>query len=227
MSGSATRAEIESYSDQVLRNVIPCNLPSCFVCHTLSVHFTRHEARKRTFRILCEELVQRVFGLVMRLKCPGCKKTFTQYPPFALPFKRYTRQTMMSFSECYLEEVTLSYRKAVLKDGMPLFYDLRTDHDDAIDDRALAHSTLYRSITSLSGFKEILRSAQDLILQKNPVSTICRRLAAMKVSPGKYVRVHRETVLKRYFQLLRLEAEYRATFSVSIFPCFATRCRWG
>jgi Domain of unknown function (DUF6431) len=227
MSASATRAEIERYSDQVLRNTIPCDLPSCFVCDTLADHFRRHEARRRTFRILCGELVERVLGLVMRLKCPGCGKTFTQYPPFALPFKRYTRQTIMSFSDSYLQEEALSYRNAVLNGGMPFFYGSGIREGDAIDDRALAHSTLYRWISSLSGFKEILRSAQDIILQKNPVSAICRRLAALKVSLAKYVKDHREPLLKRALQLLHLEVEYRATFTVSIFPCFATRCRWG
>jgi hypothetical protein len=226
MSSSVTPIEIESYSNHVLRNMIRCELPSCAVCHTPPSLFTRHQARPRGFYILCDILVQVVLCLVIRWRCPGCKKTFTQQPPFALPCKRYVRETLLNFTGCYLEEETATYRKVVLEEGMPIFH-ASTSGEGTIDDRSLAHSTPYRWISALGGFKEILRCAQDLILQKNPASTVCRDLAAVNVSAQKYVKAGRESVLKRCRQILHLEAQFRTTFGASIFPFFATRCAWG
>jgi hypothetical protein len=171
-------------------------------------------------------LVQAVLCLVIRWRCPGCKKTFTQQPPFALPRKRYVRDTILSFTGCYLEEEASTYRKVVLEERMPIFH-ASASGKKTIDDRILAHSTPYRWITGLGGFKEIPRCAQDLILQKNPASTVCRDLAAIDVSARKYVKAGRESILKRCRRILHLDAEFRATFCASIFPFLATRCAWG
>ena len=40
-------------------------------------------------------LVYIVIGLLIRWKCPGFSKTFTQYPWFAVPYKRYTLPTII------------------------------------------------------------------------------------------------------------------------------------
>lgn len=225
MSSSPTRAEIENYGDDVLRNKIRCQLPPCPFCNTQPTLFTRHQARPRRFRILCDLLVHVVLCLVIRWKCPGCKKTFTQQPPFALRCKRFTRETILEFSGSYLEEEASSYRKTVLEEGAQIFY-ATTTGEDSVDDRSLAHSTPYRWIGSLGGFKEILRCALDLVLQKNPASTVCRDFAVLKISPGKYVKAAREGVLKHCRQLIHLEAEFRTAFDASIFPFFATACSW-
>lgn len=224
---SATPAEIEKYRDDVLRNKVRCELPRCPVCESSQDLFTRHQARSRKFYILCEKLVQTVICLVIRWRCPGCRKTYTQQPPFAFPRKRYTRESILDFSACYVEDEAATYRTTVLDDeGMPIFHALSSE-GDVPGYKGLAHSTPYRWITTLSGFKQILRAAQDLILQKDPASTVCRDLAAIEISNRKYVKAAREAVLKRCRQVLQLEARFRATFFTSIFPLFATRCAWG
>jgi hypothetical protein len=48
---------------------------------------------------------------------------------------------------------------------------------EPICNKILAHSTPYRWITCLGDLREILRSAQDMILRKNPASNVCRDLA--------------------------------------------------
>ena len=218
--------EIENYSDDVPRNKIRCYLPSCPVCHTESSWFTRHEARPRGFYVLCDLLIQTLRCLVIRWRCPGCKKTFTQQPPFALPRKRYSKETILDFAASYTEQETMTYRKLVAPDGNEIFH-ASTNADNPIDDRILAHSTPYRWITGLGGFEEIRRCAQDLILQQNPASTVCRDLAALEIPARKFVTAQRESILKRCRQILHLEAEFRATFPTSIFPFLATRCAWG
>jgi hypothetical protein len=225
MSTSATRAEIESYATYVLRNKIRCELPFCLVCNTQPTSFKRHQARPRKFRIRCDMLVQLALCLVIRWKCPGCNKTFTQQPPFALSRKRFTRETILDTSGYYLEDEASTYRKAVLEEGAEIFY-ASTTREDTPGYKTLNHSTPYRWISSLGGFKEILRYAQDVILQKDPASTVCRDLAALEIAPQKYVKAAREGVLKRCRQLIHLEAKFRATFHASIFPFFATSCAW-
>jgi hypothetical protein len=224
---SATRAEIEKYGLDVLKNKVRCELPRCSVCQTLPDLFTRHQARPRKFYILYDALIQTFLCLVIRWRCPGCRKTFTQQPPFAFPRKRYTRESILDFSACYLENQAATYRTTVSdEEGMPIFHAL-TAEAETIDDKRLAHSTPYRWITCLGGMKQILRGAQDLILQKNPASSVYRDLAAIEVSAQKYVKAARKLVLKRCRQMLRLEVHFRATFLASIFPFYATNCAWG
>jgi transposase-like protein len=226
-SSSATPAEIEKYRDDVLRNNVRCELPHCPVCKTTPKLFTRHQARPRKFYVLFETLVQTVLCLVIRWRCPGCRKTFTQQPPFAFPRKRYTRETILSLTACYVEDEAATYRITVSdEEGMPIFHALNVQ-TETMSYKGLAHSTPYRWITGLGGLKQVLRGAQDLILQKNPASTVCRDLAAIEISDRKYVKPARKSVLKRCRQILHLDVQFRTAFVVSIFPFYATRCAWG
>lgn len=225
MPDSADRAEIESYRNQVLQGKISCELPPCPFCGAPPDCFKRHEARRRTFYAMGGQWVEVVWCRITRWKCSHCGKIRTQHPPFALPYKRYTRPTLMGFSQAYLEDEDSSYRKAVLEDGLPIGYASKPGKEE-IDERQLAHSTLYRWVTTLGGFKEVLRSALDLILQKDPASAICRGLASLKVAPSKYVKAPREGVIRRCLELLHLEVSYRQTFQASIFPYLATRYAW-
>lgn len=156
MSDSAGRAEIESYHHQVLQGKISCELPPCPFCGAPDC-FRRHEARRRTFYVVGDQWVEIVLCRITRWKCSHCGKIRTQHPPFALPYKRYTRQTLMGFSQAYLEDEASSYRKAVLEDGLPIGFASKPGEEE-IDERQLAHSTLYRWVTTLGGFKEVLRS---------------------------------------------------------------------
>lgn len=166
--------------------------------------------RPRKFYILCEKLVQTVSCLVIRRRCPGCRQTYTQQPPFAFPRKRYTRESILGFSTRHVEDEAATYRATVLNDeGMPIFHALSSE-GNVPGYRGLAHSTPYRWITTLSGFKQILRTAQDLILQENPAPTVCRKLATIEISGRKYLKAARESVLKRCRQLFRLEVRFRA-----------------
>jgi hypothetical protein len=226
-SSSATRTEIEQYRNDVLRNKIRCDLPHCPGCSTPPDLFKRHQARPRKFYILCDTLVRTVLCLVLRWRCPGCSKTFTQQPPFAFPRKRYIRESILNFSARYVEDQAATYRTAVSdEEGMSIYHTL-TSEGDTTRYKILAHSTPYRWITCLGGLKQVLRGAQDLILRKDPASTVCRDLASIQVSARKYVKAARESMLKRCRQVLHLEVRFRSTFLASIFPFYATRCAWG
>ena len=56
--------------------------PHCTVEPEPERPFRVHQCRRRTFRILVERCVGVYRSWVLRLKCPRCKRTFTDYPPF-------------------------------------------------------------------------------------------------------------------------------------------------
>ena len=85
---TATLEDIKAYQDQVEKNnIAPDNLPPCPRCRVESQLFNIHAYRERRFLIIIEMLIQAVYCSLVRFKCPGCKKTFTNYPDFAIPYK--------------------------------------------------------------------------------------------------------------------------------------------
>lgn len=220
VQASTTAVQIESYSEKVRKGQNPCGLPPCPRCQVTSDYFSQHEKRKRRFFISVEQIVKVIMGLLCRWKCPGCDKTFTDYPEFALPYKRYTLPTILAFSHRYVTDEPMTYRQLVQE--VALGYESRENGD--IDERQLAHSTIFRWITTLGDFSEIIRCGQDLINQADPASTICRDLAGLTISAKKYMSSARKKVLHCCRQILHLEAVYRLCFTTSIFPKLATAC---
>jgi hypothetical protein len=87
-------------------------------------------------------LVKSIYCTLVRFRCTGCGKTFTQYPNFAMPHKHYTRQSIEHFSAAYVKNDQKTYKTAVMTDdGMPSYQDNR---------QALSASTIYRWITALA-----------------------------------------------------------------------------
>jgi len=114
----------------------------------------------------------------------------------------------------------MTYRQLVQE--VALGYENR--ENGAIDERQLAHSSIYRWITTVGDFSEIIRKGQDLINQADPASTICRDLAGLTVSVQKYLSSARKRLLQGCRKILHLEAMYRLCFKASIFPKLATAC---
>lgn len=170
--------------------------------------------------MIVEQTVVPVNGMLMRWKCPGCKKTATAYPDFALPYKRYTLPTLMAFSQAYVNEPTHSYRRLV--DGCPLPHQVepgsKTGHEPMME-----HSTIHRWITTLGGYSRVVQNATDLMVQANPTTSLCRDLAGLKISPLKYMSSKRKQILLTCSQLVTLAPLYLAQFGVPIFPKLATR----
>lgn len=46
--------------------------------------FRVHQCRRRFFRAVVEDCVTVFRSWILRLKCPNCGRTFTDYPPFRL-----------------------------------------------------------------------------------------------------------------------------------------------
>ena len=118
MPPTATLDDIKTYQEKVEKDkVTPHNLPPCSRCSVDSSLFKVHAYRERQFLIIVEMLIKTAFCSLVRFRCPGCGKTFTFYPGFAIPHKHYTRQSLMGFAANYLESDDMTYQQAVMVDN--------------------------------------------------------------------------------------------------------------
>jgi hypothetical protein len=217
MPPTATLEDIKAYQQKVEKDKItPHNLPPCPRCRVDSSFFKIHAYRERRFLIIIAMLVQAAYCSLVRFKCLGCGKTFTNYPEFTIPHKHYTRPSIMGFSAKYLNSEDITYRQAVMVDGSVPGYPQ--------NDATLAPTTIHRWITTLSGFTQTCRTALILVLQQNPISSICRDLAQIIIPQRKYKTKQRKKQLINCQQLMIVEAFFQATFKTSIFTRLAISC---
>ena len=220
MPPTATLEAIKAYQEKVQKDKItPHSLPPCPRCRVDSIFFKLHAYRERRFLIIVETLVKAAFCSLVRFRCPGCGKSFTSYPDFAIPHKHYTRQSLMGFAANYLESDDMTYQQAIMvEDSAPGYPQ---------SDSTLAPSTIHRWITTLSCLIKTCRTALLLLLQENPVSSICRDLAGIVIPHRKFRTYQRKTELIRCRQLIIIEAVFKAAFNSSIFTKLATRCAFS
>ena len=217
MPPTATLEDIKAYQHKVEKdNIAPDNLPPCPRCRVESEFFKIHAYRERRFLIIIEMLIKAAYCSLVRFKCPGCGKTFTNYPDFAIPHKHYTRPSITGFSASYLNSEDITYRQALMVDGSVPGYPQ--------NDATLAPSTIHRWITTLSRFIQTCRTALTLLLQENPVSSICRNLSRVVIPQRKYKTKQRKKQLINCRQLMIVEAFFQATFKTSIFTKLAISC---
>jgi hypothetical protein len=217
MPPTATLEDIKAHQLKIEKGKIrPDNLPPCPRCSVESEFFKIHAYRERRFLIIIEMLIKAAYCSLLRFKCPGCGKTFTHYPDFAIPQKHYTRPTITEFSARYLNSEDITYRQALMVDDSVPGYPQ--------NDATLAPTTIHRWITTLSRFIQTCRTALTLLLQENPVSSICRNLARVVIPQRKYKTKQRKKQLINCQQLMIVEAFFQATFKTSIFTKLAISC---
>jgi len=216
---SATVQQIQEHTDQIRQGLDSCYLPPCRRCGVTPDFFKRHEKRSRIFKIIIKQLLIKVLGLLSRWKCPGCNKTATSYPCFALPYKRYTLPTIRTFTRAYVEDPAASYRGLVA--ACPLVYEMLPE-SDSNREPMMEHSTIHRWISTMGSYSRLVQTATDLVIQADPATRLHRHLAGLKVSPGKYRSPSRKQTLLTCFHLVFLMPLYRAIFQTGIFPKLAT-----
>lgn len=222
MPPTATLEDIKAYQQKVEKDKItPHNLPPCPRCRVDSSFFKIHAYRERRFLIIIEMLIKAAHCSLVRFICPGCGKTFTFYPDFAIPHKHYTRSSITGFSAAYLQSDDMTYQQAVMIDRSAPGY---PQSDLSADVATLAPSTIHRWITTLSRFTNTCRTALMLLLEQNPVLSICRDLARLVIGRRKYKSIQRKKQLAACRHLLIIDAVFQATFKTSIFTKLATRC---
>jgi hypothetical protein len=125
----------------------------------------------------------------------------------------------MGFAANYLESEDMTYRQAVMVDNSAPGYPQT--------ERTLAPTTIHRWITTLGRLTKTCRTALSLLLQENPISSICRVLARIIIPKRKFKTHHRKKQLIGCRQLLMIETIFKATFNTSIFTKLATRCAFS
>jgi hypothetical protein len=216
---------IAAHTQAVQRGQADCKVDQCPYCDQRSGGFTYHACRSRWFYVIVERMVKRVRSVLTRWKCVVCRGTFTDYPDFALPYKRYVRQDLCRLGGRYVFEDGLSYRKAVQVSAMAVFYDAAEGASQPIDERMLSHSTVHRWISFLGDLKQSLAQAWQLIRAKSPSCELFRTSTA--VACWKYRSQQRKILLQTCGRLLKADRAYHHFFEVSIFTHLATVCRWS
>jgi hypothetical protein len=80
-----TEEEIKDHTRKLEAGEHTCYCQACPYCGVEPEQaFSVHECRRRTFRLLIEHYVRVYRSWILRLKCPHCKRRFTDYPPFRL-----------------------------------------------------------------------------------------------------------------------------------------------
>ena len=230
---------IRRYEQDVLHHRARPQLSQCPRCGCRAqtrALFWCHESRGRTFLVVVRGLVYRVLSVITRWKCGRCRRTFTWYPAFALPHKRYVLAVMLERCQACVEGGERSYREGVREGGRPVFHEqpqgqqitAESTEEEKADERvrALAHTTLYRWVGTLGAWRHMLRRAWALIKQRRPGAPVFRDVAGFRVAPGKFRSRARRGVLHACRSLCVTEAVYAEIFRVSIFPNLATACGW-
>jgi len=80
--------EIKAHTRRVESGERVCFCKACPACAAQAC-FKPHDCRRRTFRVLIDDMVKSLRSWILRWKCPKCGRRFTDYPPF-----RVTAQTL-------------------------------------------------------------------------------------------------------------------------------------
>jgi hypothetical protein len=217
MNGRDLLKDIMEYGHAATHGGVPCNLDMCPRCHGHPVRFRPHGVRNRLFLVFAAEVIRRVFSYLTRWKCPLCNETFTLYPDFAIPFKRYVLVLIFKRCTAYVSDEARTYREGVKKGGESMSY------ANANRGRMLWASTLWDWVGTLGRLSVTARQALNLIKQKDPSTEIFRALGQLRIREGKYRSEARKRILLCCRALGIVDRVYARLFGKSVFPELATR----
>ncbi|ETR70164.1 MAG: hypothetical protein OMM_03441 [Candidatus Magnetoglobus multicellularis str. Araruama] len=214
---------IKKHTDSIISgNFSPPEGP-CPKCLENPEHFTLHERKKRNFRYICESLIYTVLSLLTRWKCPICKCTFTDYPSFALPFKRYVMIDIERLTNEYINN-NQTYEQTISHDGLTIAYN---EQEGVIDERKLSKTTIWRWVGFFGKLEKTINGALNLIRQKDSICQIFR--SVYLVSPSKFKSLERKRIIQNTMKLFHINEYFQSKkiFGNSIFPRFAAACGWS
>jgi len=146
---------IVASATKVRRRPIICSIVKCPHCQHEPGEtgaFKLHGFRTRQFLVVVRRYVHKVHSLLPRWKCPECRRTFTEYPTFALSHKRYTLPQIANRAFHYLTDDRASYRKSVRLENQPIFHGgehvASEKADSTLNYTTLAHASLFNWMSS-------------------------------------------------------------------------------
>lgn len=171
---------INGHSEHIKKCTITCATTVCCHCGldvaSSQTPFTLHGNRARRFLVLVGSYVCKVAALLARWRCPCCRKTFTDYPPFACPYKAYTLPQITERAAKYVSNTATSYRKGVYSANRPIYYEESPAGKSAQHHRSgeilslaiVAHSSLFHWVTALG--RDALRQLRNVHADFAPAS---------------------------------------------------------
>jgi transposase len=136
----------------------------CPKCKGKPKTYKRHDSYPRIVKFVIDSFVQTVTTLLIRWKCPLCKKTFVSYPNFLLPYRQYVAANILGLSSAYLDQDYETYRSTTTHNGSAIGY---ADDENKIDERQFAHSTIWRWLSSLGTAARMLKPENKIIIAPN------------------------------------------------------------
>jgi hypothetical protein len=209
--------KIEAHEKQVLAGQIPENLTCCEFCNEPSSSIKRHDARLRIFYYVIECYVYRKESWLGRWRCVICRKIFTYYPGYCLPYKRYVKTDIVKFSARYLHNEKISYRSS-LKHNFNVIVHKDKEQTKQCE---FCGTTIWRWQSFLSGLIKLEKKALQLIREKSSECSVFREVYS--INKRKYRTVNRKTQLLNAMKLLKVEELFNSIFGATIFPQFASR----
>lgn len=156
-SSVALLRDIISFSLTVKQRKHRCSTKRCTDCGfqpDATRQFSRHGCRRRRFLIVIGQFVRTVRAVLPRWRCPDCRRTFTEYPAFAMAHKQYLRSQIERRSIEYVSRRDVSYRTGTRHMRRPIFHggEIKSavnPYEAAIvSDVALAHTSLFHWVTA-------------------------------------------------------------------------------
>jgi hypothetical protein len=198
---------VRAYGEDVLHDRVQCSLRRCPRCgckRKEKFFFRRHAIRYRFLFIVVGRMIYRIKVSLIRWKCPACECTFTDYPSFAIPHKRYSFSQMRERARQYILDNRVSYRKGVATSALPLFHangniacaGMSEQEKQSEEIHTMAHSTLYHWVTTLGCSKYNSQDASCPTGYKNHNPEQPREPVAFVISPRKYRKRARKRVLE-------------------------------
>ena len=130
----------------------------CPKCESSHDDFKLHERRNRLFYVIIDSFVHTVESFLGRWKCCLCRATFTLYPKYTLPYKRYVRDVCISLGKDYVTNDAATYLDVSSFIGY-------TTQMQKTDERKLAGTTVWRWLSFFGSPKRTLpRQCQGLHL---------------------------------------------------------------
>ncbi len=200
---------IERYKQEAESQQCPdCCCPGC---QQQAPGYRPHDRRRRQFYLIAGNWVQRFFTTLVRWKCLLCGTTFTFYPSFCVPYKRYVLADITRLSGRYVESDEASYRSVVRGRKMAIGY-----AEEPSASKQLSPSTVWRWLGYLGACGARLQEGLRLIQDKDPSLALHRLIRP--VAARKYRTETRRELLQTGRLLLSVAEAFNHLFGRVIFP---------
>ena len=230
-----TIAEIQQWANDIIDESSTSGQIGCPHCKADPSYTKKHGTRPRQYILIIDKCSTAIHSQIARCRCTHCKKSFTVYPPFALPYKRYTSATIIEAMDGYVEAEPRSNESTAA--AMSTRY-CETDQygnadpetivksgRDKTDEKSLSGSSIFRWVLFLGSLVVTQEKATDLIVMSDPNSTVFRE--TFPIASRKYRSKEKCTLLKRCLKTIFVNTEFQRIFKRSLFPDFAITCGYG